>query len=72
MEQDSHGGAPGIKFLQQCTKVWPEILSTRQYMLAGLKKVVRDTERSEHTAICPTVPFQCPPHLLTTREQSEF
>ena len=50
-----------------CFMLPHEILSTRQYMLAGLKKV-RDTERSEHTAIHPVVPFPCPPHLLTTLE----
>jgi len=32
---------------------------TRQYMLAGFKKV-RDTERSEHTAIRPSVPSPVP------------
>jgi len=33
-------------------------------MLAGLKKAI-DTERSEHTALCPDpVPSPGPPHLL--------
>ena len=50
-----------------CFLLIHEILSSRQYMLAGLKKV-RDTECSEHTAIRPVVPFLCPPHLLTTLE----
>ena len=39
-----------------------EILSTRQYMLAGLKNV-KDTECSEHTALRPAVssPVPTPP-----------
>jgi len=42
---------------------------TRQYVLAGLKKI-KDTERSEHTAICPVVPLpvSTPPHLLPNFE----
>jgi len=48
-----------------CFLLTHEILSTRQYMLAGLKNV-RDTERSEHAAIRPVAPFPYPPHLLKT------
>jgi len=53
------GGLGGIL----CFLLTHEILSTRQYMLAGLKKV-RDTDRRELTA----VPSPVPTHLLTTLE----
>jgi len=44
-----------------CFLLTLEIQSTRQYMLAGLYKVRdRGTQRSEHTAICPVVPFPMP------------
>jgi len=48
-----------------------EILSSRQYILSGLKKV-RDTECSEHTAIRPAVPSLCPPHLLRHSKVNQF
>jgi len=49
------GGVGGIV----CFLLTHEILSSRQYMRAGLKKV-RDTERSEHTAIHPAIPSPVP------------
>jgi len=44
-----------------CSLLTHEILDTRQYVLAGLKKV-RDTKprRSEHTDIRPVVPHAFP------------
>jgi len=45
------GGLCGIV----CFLLTHEILSTGQYMVAGLKKV-RDNERSEHTAMYPVFP----------------
>jgi len=56
-----------------CFLLTHEILSTRQNMLAGLKEV-RDTERSEHTTICPvgSQVFPYPPHLLTTLDNPSF
>jgi len=49
------GGVGGIV----CFLLTHEIPSSRRYMRAGLKKV-RDTERSEHTAIRPAVPSPVP------------
>ena len=54
-----------------CFLLTHEILSTRQYMVAGLEKG-RDTERSKHTAIQPAVPSPCPPHLLWHSKANQF
>jgi len=56
----------------ECFLLTHEILSTRQCMLAGLKKV-KDIERSEHTAIRPAVPSLVPiPPSHDTWSQSNF
>ena len=64
---ESAGGLGG----NVCFLLTHKILSTIHYMLTGLKKL-RDTERSEHTAICPAVPSLWPPHLLRHLYKIQF